>query len=585
MLALSACLTALFIVWVALYARHGVDYTDEGFYLNWISNPFLYSASISQFGFFYHPLYLLADGNIGTLRQLNFLFTLLLGGTAAWTLLGKAFAEKIDVATKLVVASGLACLTLLSAVFAGMWIPTPSYNALAFQGLLISVTGLLMAATRQERASALGYVIVGLGGWVAFLGKPTSAAALAVLVVLYLVFSGHFRWQSAWIPAATAAAAALVTALVTDGGVLPFIHRNTEGLRLAGLLDANAGGIGKIFRMDGLSVDLATALALLLGAALSFASLWATKPLEALPRTGRAALPVVALVGVAGLGYFALSKIQGENRALVLFALAAGALLPGFFSALRSGARQTLPLCVLLAALPYAYAFGSSNSYWVSINGAVFFVALAAAWSLRPLVSTPHFPQKLVLYTLLLQIALAGVVQGAFLSPYRQLQPLYSSAERVDFGGPGKTLLLSSADNEYVTSFNRLARDHGFSAGTPMLDLSGNSPGILFALQATSIGVPWSLGGYPGSQGYVQEALKKVPCDQLVAAWLVSEPKGVGTLSPEILNGFGADLERDYQVVGSTVHAVRKTVQWLHRPQRDSVQAVKACESNRKREQ
>lgn len=42
---------------VCIYAGHGFDFTDESYYLFWISNPFQYDWSVTQFGFVYHPLY------------------------------------------------------------------------------------------------------------------------------------------------------------------------------------------------------------------------------------------------------------------------------------------------------------------------------------------------------------------------------------------------------------------------------------------------------------------------------------------------------------------------------------------------
>ena len=65
------CLVSTFSIlyWIFLYCSHGIDFTDEGFYLNWISNPFLYKASTTQFGYIYHPLFLLVEGNISKLRQ------------------------------------------------------------------------------------------------------------------------------------------------------------------------------------------------------------------------------------------------------------------------------------------------------------------------------------------------------------------------------------------------------------------------------------------------------------------------------------------------------------------------------------
>jgi hypothetical protein len=41
--------------------------------LNWISDPWIYRQSISQFGFVYHPLFKSVGGDIVLLRQANVL--------------------------------------------------------------------------------------------------------------------------------------------------------------------------------------------------------------------------------------------------------------------------------------------------------------------------------------------------------------------------------------------------------------------------------------------------------------------------------------------------------------------------------
>ena len=53
--------TTLILYWVFKFSAYGIDFTDEGYYLHWISNPFLYKSSLSQFGYIYHPLYNLVD--------------------------------------------------------------------------------------------------------------------------------------------------------------------------------------------------------------------------------------------------------------------------------------------------------------------------------------------------------------------------------------------------------------------------------------------------------------------------------------------------------------------------------------------
>ena len=82
LVALSAIGTILILTWLIKYSAYGFDFTDEAFYLVWISNPFIYGSSLTQFGFVYHPLYLLLNGDISALRQANILITFGL----AWSL-------------------------------------------------------------------------------------------------------------------------------------------------------------------------------------------------------------------------------------------------------------------------------------------------------------------------------------------------------------------------------------------------------------------------------------------------------------------------------------------------------------------
>src|SRR5437016_5064779 len=68
-LAISIVASLLLLGWVMIRCRSGFDFTDEGFYLNWISDPWRFRSSVTQFGFVYYPLYKLVDGDIVLLRQ------------------------------------------------------------------------------------------------------------------------------------------------------------------------------------------------------------------------------------------------------------------------------------------------------------------------------------------------------------------------------------------------------------------------------------------------------------------------------------------------------------------------------------
>ncbi|MDD1607165.1 MAG: hypothetical protein LUQ18_01440, partial [Methylococcaceae bacterium] len=54
-LATAVLVTLSMLVWLLVYSHYAIDLTDEGFHLNWMSNPSIYPTSVTQFGFIYHP--------------------------------------------------------------------------------------------------------------------------------------------------------------------------------------------------------------------------------------------------------------------------------------------------------------------------------------------------------------------------------------------------------------------------------------------------------------------------------------------------------------------------------------------------
>ena len=73
-----------------------------------------------------------------------------------------------------IIISGI--ISTASLVSLTRWLPTPSYNGLALQALFVAAAGLLLADKKVYRASVAGSVLIGIGGWLAFMAKPTTAA-------------------------------------------------------------------------------------------------------------------------------------------------------------------------------------------------------------------------------------------------------------------------------------------------------------------------------------------------------------------------------------------------------------------------
>ena len=190
--ATSVISTVLILFWVLKFSAYGIDFTDEGYYLNWISNPFLYKTSISQFGFIYHPLYNLVDGNIVWLRRLNVIIIFTLSFALTYFLMKKITEnEKINRILLIIISIGISIYSLTC-----INIQTPSYNYLNFQGLLLTSIGLVLIDENNFNKNFFAHIVIGLGGWLTFMAKPTSALGLAIIIPIYLFLSKNPRPRS-----------------------------------------------------------------------------------------------------------------------------------------------------------------------------------------------------------------------------------------------------------------------------------------------------------------------------------------------------------------------------------------------------
>ena len=255
-LAISAAASVLLLGWVMLRCRSGFDFTDEGFYLNWISNPWNFRSSVTQFGFVYHPLYKLVGGDIVLLRQANVLILFALGWALCVALLRSIFIRWDSIgASPRVGTVGVALVAGAgSLTFFDLWLPTPSYNSLTIQSMMLAATGALLAGRELSKPSLAGWILVGIGGGLAFLAKPTSAAMLGCMVAVYLAAAGKFRLRGLSIAVAVAVFFLGAAALAIDGSLFGFVRRIVDGLDIGNRLLAKHN-LTDIFRWDEINLS------------------------------------------------------------------------------------------------------------------------------------------------------------------------------------------------------------------------------------------------------------------------------------------------------------------------------------------
>jgi hypothetical protein len=584
-LSISAIFTATIVFGLLYFSRFGYEFTDESFYLIWMDNPFNYKFSVSQFGFVYHPIYKLVNQSIGVLRQMNILLIFGLAWIACRLFIGRFLHSQLKQGFGLaVVSAAFATSALVTLVFAGMWLSTPSYNSLAFTGLLIIAIGILQIDVNLARSISLGCVVVGVGGWLSFMAKPTTAVAAGIIVVLYALLAARLHWRFLFSPL-TFILLMLASAYSIDGSLQLFVDRIRGGLELGNIL-IPGGGFSKILRYDSLYFQNTT-----------FWMLWfsvlicSVLGIVSIRTSSRARLFVALtqiLVCITGLlifcGILVLQPLNDVFLSLLLGTVPLAAVLISVWHCriqiFHPGHRDQWACAVTFLLMPVAYALGSSNNYWILIGSAAFFLVMVACAVLLHLSKETEFMRLLSSLAIMVQAITAIVLAQGLDSPYRQQGSLRKNDFMLDLGQFGGELILKRSTGEYILQAKYVAARSGFSKGMPMIDMTGHAPGLLFQLGADSVGVAWTLGGYPGSKQFVEMALKSVPCDKLAVAWLLSEPQGMAEIPSSVLSTFGADLKDSFENVGTIVSPDGHLHQLL-KPNRSQYRAENACKFRR----
>lgn len=541
------------LVWLMIYSHYGFDFTDEGYYLVWIATPKLYDWSLSQFGYLYHPFYMLLKGDIVLLRIFNVCLTFLLSWLLVYLVIRGSFSGSVLDKIKRFLISF--CFAVGGLVFFNFWIPSPSYNSLNLQALLIAAAGLFIAQKRISRECVIGWLLIGLGGWLAFMAKPSTAAALGFIAIIYLFISNKINILMMVLCALLVSTLFVGSALLIDGSLIGFERRMQTALDFLSYL---GGGhtFREILRFDSFSVsksDFVIFVCLLVTCSMAVYFFCSNRKLTKLFG--------LCLAGVATIGILSLVSGQAVLKAeynnfsgLLLCVVPATALLLGasFYwrDAISSFSRQQLSNAFLFMILPHIYAFGTNNNYWQIGSSAGFFWLLAGLVFIVPVLRGREAIYTFLPLAILTQLVVVILLQRGMELPYRQPQPLRLNLHSVEIGATGSTLMLSEGYAKYLADVIAGTRSAGFKPGTPMIDLTGQSPGVLYSIGAVSIGQAWMIGGYSGSYKLAVEALKKVPCEQLANAWILTEENGPRSISGEIVVAFGASPS-DYENMGS----------------------------------
>ena len=542
--------TVLILYWSLKFSAYGIDFTDEGFYLNWISNPSLYTTSVSQFGFIYHPLYNLVDGNIVWLRRFNIIIIFGLSSTLTYFLINKIIEkEKINRILLIVISIGISIYSLTC-----INIQTPSYNHLNFQGLLLTSIGLILIDEKNFNKNFFAFIIIGLGGWLTFMAKPTSAFGLAIIISIYLFLSKNFRLRFILVSIFTSSILLILSALIIDGSISLFFDRYLIDLEKLSLLQSRHG-LDKIFRID--NFNLPQKIKYLIFFIFLFFLFFIFFEIKNYKITNFLIILISFLIFLTiillTLFDINLNPNFGRYRSYILFGILFAFIFTNIFFIIKKKIKINeiqWSIFVLFLVLPYVFALGTGNNYWEHSGSASFFWLLASLTIIMPIFLKFHKKIFIIFFVITIQLITSVHIQERMEKPYRYNEPLRLSESKI-YVDDKYYLKLSKEFSNYINDFRNIVTQSGFKKNDPIIDLSGQSPTLVYLINGKSIGTAWNIGGYKGSLELAKAKFDLVHCKEISNAWIILETKGKRSISIELLDYLGADFPNQYQLMGS----------------------------------
>jgi hypothetical protein len=514
---LAACATAASIAaWsiVAWGLGRGIDLTDEGYYLNSISLPFLYKATYTQFGFVLHPIYVLVGGDLILLRLAGLLpLTLAAAFFVSTFSRSPLIRPPLPKTARLVLTVGGSCAVLLEYF---PWTPTPNYNLLNLLGALIIFTGWLkIFATLEDAASPwwcrLGAIVVfALGFVIVALVKPTTAAVLAIGVTGLTLPFGHRALKDVIFAGSLSFLLVVLTLLAIDGDLSAVILRYRTALFYNELSEAGH--------------DL----------------------------SGSFTLGAETLLGVFGAYFLGRQLKHG-----------------------RGADRRYIAVLMALIFAPIAIAYGTNTGILKSAPRAGVFWVVAIAFGIM-IAAPPKIRLPLLYFTM--AVSACGVLivlVHAIQKPYRTNGPLWQQTEWISSATQERVVKVDPATADYFRTLQTGARSAGFQVGTPIIDLTGMGPATIYMLGGEPVGLAWINGGYPGSRNVTLHALTTVPSAELRRSWILTAPAGHAHLPTDILNDVGLEFPDNYEEVARAQTSFMNEEHILWRPR--SAKAPPAC--------
>lgn len=531
------------------FASYGLDFTDEGRHLNEIKFSRTYNSAASQFGLVIKPIANLVNFNIPSLRVFNLGLTFVLSFLALQMHVSKSDVKSQEDKNFHYVS----CLSfgLLGLTFFNVWLPTPSYYSLAFQSLLLYwISFKYLGLEKNISASRFRLTLLSLTSSLVFLAKPTSFIIVFLISVISICFFSTQRLGSLLLYSLVTLFFLTLESLLFFGDPIRLLERVLKASQFMSIQDP-LYRFNNIFRIDPFPFSWKL---LFLLAALSFVAGSLIRTYE-MPTWKFPSFRILSQIFIfAFLLYILISNFNFDTNPII-FLISTLFFAMSFHLRLEKKFISQLKLLfdvnLGLLFLPLAYAIGTNGNLWIASSLAMFFIVLYS-WDLVCSINSVRLVRISCICILVITLPLSVLsLEFGTSNPYRQKISLADQRmNSIQDPNIGKTYIVADIERSLKKMYLSAA-NVGFRSGQPIIDLTGQSPMVIYALNAYPVGSPWMVGGYSGSNALAKGVLADVNCSVLVDSWLLIEPTGPRSLNVvEVLSSFGANI-KNYKLVAS----------------------------------
>ena len=150
-------------------------------------------------------------------------------------------------------------------------------------------------------------------------------------------------------------------------------------------------------------------------------------------------------------------------------------------------------------------------------------------------------------------------------NPYRQ-ESLLEAHTQAPIGANDVSLSVVESSAQSLADLRSLIGPTPGGLERGVFDLTGESPGLIYASGARALGQAWILGAYPGSRDVAKIALKDTRCSDLQRAAILVAPDGRRKIDKSVLATVGLDLDRDFTLAGTVSTGPGSVQVFLPRP-------------------